>query len=75
MRNAAFRRAPKVVVDEEDDEEDEPLSMMAPPPPPRGVASLSASVAHSSAALVRAVSQLGRSLRLRKLRKLQAQAQ
>ena len=68
MRNAAFRRTPKVVVDEEDDEDDEPPHIPFPTPP-RGVASLSVSVAHTSAALARAVSQLGRSLRRHKLRR------
>jgi hypothetical protein len=68
VRNAAFRRTPKVVVDEEDDEDDEPPRIPFPTPP-RGVASLSVSVAHTSAALARAVSQLGRSLRRHKLRR------
>ena len=70
VRNAAFRRTPKVVVDEDEDEDegDEPPPPRVPfPAPPKGVASLSMSVAHTSAAVARAVSQLGRSLRRRKL--------
>jgi hypothetical protein len=66
VRNAAFRRAPKVEVDEEDEEEDEPSPV---PAPPRGIASLSMSLAHSSMVISRAVTQLGRSLRRRKLRR------
>ena len=71
VRNAAFRRAPKVEIDEEDDDEDEQPSSPVPAPP-RGMASLSMSLAHSSMVVSRAVSQLGRcarSLRRRKLRR------